>query len=213
MTAMDWTSPLLCLLHIVEPGPAWKLYPSQYATHFAITAALEARAQITALGLGPEAIQRVRLVTPLMPYVDRPSPASGLAGKFSFQYTAAAALLDGAVTIASFKDQRRFAPDMVAMLERIEVAPDTSREGRFDRLTLDIEVGLADGRRIGAACAGPPGIWGSLVPPDRLAAKWRDALQAGAGNDRARQIGARLPAIADGGASGLLALMDALAGR
>jgi hypothetical protein len=33
-----------------------------------------------------------------MAYVDRPLPATGLAGKFSFQYCAAVAVLDGAVS-------------------------------------------------------------------------------------------------------------------
>ena len=44
-----------------------------------------------------DAIERVALVMPEMPYVNRPRPASGLAGKFSFQYTLACALLDGHV--------------------------------------------------------------------------------------------------------------------
>ena len=33
-------------LHIVSPGPAFKLYPSQYGTHFVINAALDARAEM-----------------------------------------------------------------------------------------------------------------------------------------------------------------------
>ena len=37
-------------------------------------------------------------------------PRSGLDGKFSIQYCAAIALLDGAVGIDSFTDQRRFSP-------------------------------------------------------------------------------------------------------
>ena len=202
----------IAALHIVVPGPAWKLFPSQYATHFAITAALAARSQMTALGAGTEAIESIRLVTPLMPYVDRPAPATGLAGKFSFQYTACAALLDGAVTVASFKDQRRFSPDMEALLKRAVVEPDKGREGRFDRLTLDIEVMLTDGRRVTATCAGPPGIWGQPVPPERLTAKWRDALQSGAGPERALRISHGLDGFAACDGSGLLALMDAIAG-
>ena len=38
----------------------------------------------------------------------------------SFQYTAAAALLDGCVGIDTFADRRRFAPDMVALLQHLE---------------------------------------------------------------------------------------------
>ena len=80
---------------MVEPGFAIKMFPSQYATHFAITAALELHRQIA----DPSTIQAVRIATPVMPYVDRPRPRTGLDGKFSFQYTVAAALLDGAVTV------------------------------------------------------------------------------------------------------------------
>lgn len=199
-------------LHIVSPGPAWKLYPSQYGTHFAITAALAARAQLIELGLTPQDIARVRMATPVMPYIDRPAPATGLAGKFSFQYTTAAALLDGAVTVASFKDARRFAPDMEAMLARITLAPEASREGRFDRLRLDIEVTMNDGRRVTAQCDGPPGIWGRPVTAERLAAKWRDALSTGAGEAGGKTIYDAAAGLAMAREDGLIALMQRCAG-
>ena len=157
---------------ILAPGPAWKLYPSQYGTHFVIEAALEARARLPA-GAWPE---RVAVHGPSMPYVDRPAPASGLAGKFSFQYVAAAALLDGRVDLDSFSDRRRFAPDMVAMLPRIVIRPDPGREGRFDRMRVEVEVTAADGARAIGRCDGPPGIWGRPVPPARLRAKAQDCL-------------------------------------
>lgn len=196
-------------LSIVSPGPAWKLFPSQYGTHFAITAALSARDQVVALGHSPAAIASVTLVTPDMAYIDRPAPATGLAGKFSFQYTTAAALLDGAVTVASFKDQRRFASDMVAMLERIKLRPEPAREGRFDRLKLDIEVTLADGKRVTAACDGPPGVWGRPITTDRLTAKWKSALEDSVGAVRAAGIAEAARALAGGDARSLIVLMDA----
>ncbi len=160
-------------LQIVAPGPAYKLYPSQYGTHFVITAALAARASIPP----GSRIARITIVAPPMPYVDRPAPATGLAGKFSFQYTAAAALLDGAVTVASFTDARRFAPDMEALLPLVTVVADPARQGRFDAMAVDVTVehegGLAEG-----TCDGPPGIWGRPVTAERLAAKARDCLAA-----------------------------------
>lgn len=160
-------------LQIVAPGPAYKLYPSQYGTHFVITAALAARA-----GIPPGSrIDRVTIVAPPMPYVDRPAPATGLAGKFSFQYTAAAALLDGTVTVASFSDARRFAPDMVALLPLITVVADPARQGRFDAMAVDVTV-EHDGGTAEGSCDGPPGIWGRPVTADRLAAKARDCLTA-----------------------------------
>jgi 2-methylcitrate dehydratase PrpD len=170
-------------LQIVAPGPAYKLYPSQYGTHFVITAALAARAQ-----LPPGcAIERVIIDTPSMPYVDRPAPATGLAGKFSFQYTAAVALLDGAVTVASFSDARRFAPDVVALLPRIVLAPDAARQGRFDAMHLAVEVTWPGGKAHGE-CDGPPGIWGKPVPEALLRAKATDCLATALGSGTAADI-------------------------
>lgn len=169
---------------ILAPGPAWKLYPSQYGTHFVIEAALAACARLPA-GARPE---RVAVHGPSMPYVDRPAPASGLAGKFSFQYVAAAALLDGRVDLDSFSDRRRFAPDMVAMLPRIAIRPDPGREGRFDRMQVEVEVTAADGARAVGRCDGPPGIWGRPVPPERLWAKAQDCLTRAADAGTAEEV-------------------------
>lgn len=179
----ELTRPRPCL-NVVEPGPAFKLYPSQYGTHFIITAALEARAALPA-GAVPE---RVRITCPLMPYADRPHPASGLAGKFSFQYTAAAALLDGRVGIDSFTDARRFAPDMVSLLDRITLHPDPSREGRFDRMRVDVAVDCADGTVVTGRCDGPPGIWGRPADPAAIRAKARACLAAALGEAAAEEI-------------------------
>lgn len=194
-------------LHIVSPGPAYKLFPSQYGTHFAITAALEARSKMP-VGATP---RRVRLTTPVMAYIDRPRPATGLAGKFSLQYVTAAALLDGRVDVASFTDARRFAPDMEAMLGRIEVVQDPTRSGRFDGMSVDIEVELGGAQRIKANCDGPPGIWGRPVATERLQVKARDCLVSFAGVEKALQLETYLEAIAHMDATKLVVLMDALA--
>src|SRR3546814_10136956 len=81
---------------MVSPGVGFKKYPSSYATHRSIDAALAIRA---GHGFSPEQIERVEVVFPLWNHVDRPSPASGLDGKFSIQYTTAVALLDNEVKI------------------------------------------------------------------------------------------------------------------
>lgn len=193
-------------LHIVEPGPAFKFYPSQYGTHFVITAALEARSK-----LPPGAkIARVRVVSPSMPYMDRPAPPTGLAGKFSFQYTAAAALLDGAVRVSTFKDERRFAPDMVGLLERMVFEVDAAREGRFDRLRIDIYVETEDGQSIHGHCAGPPGIWGRRADRALLVNKARDCLSAVMPADAAQSLLDRSRRMTEFEASDLLSYFDRL---
>jgi aconitate decarboxylase len=194
--------------HIVEPGPAFKLYPSQYGTHFAIAAARDAYARLPALAK----IASVHIVCPPMPYVDRPRPVSGLAGKFSFQYAAAVALLDGKVTVDSFTDRRRFAPDLEALLPRITLQPDPAREGRFDRMRLDLTVRCTDGTAVEARCDGPPGIWGRPCAPQQLRAKANDCLTAAFGSERAQQILGTAYAMGELDHKDLTALMALLSG-
>jgi aconitate decarboxylase len=155
----------------LEPGPAWKLFPSQFATHFGITAALAAR---DAMGdKTPNSIARVKLRTPPMPYIDRPHPQSGLDGKFSWQYTAAIALLDGKVEPASFEDARRFQNDAVELLDRTVLINDPSISGRFDQMHVEIEIELNDGTIIRRRCDAPLGSWSRPVPADRVMEKAR----------------------------------------
>lgn len=155
----------------LDPGPAWKLFPSQFATHFAITAALAAREALG--GNVADRIARVELRTPTMPYIDRPYPSTGLDGKFSWQYTAAVALLDGKVEPASFKDARRFGDDVVALLNRTVLVNDPNISGRFDRMYVEITVELDDGAITEQRCDAPLGSWSRPVPNERVRAKAR----------------------------------------
>ncbi len=170
----------------LDPGPAWKLFPSQFATHFAITAALAAREAIGADAA--RRIARVTLRTPAMPYIDRPNPKSGLDGKFSWQYTAAIALLDGKVEPASFKDERRFADDVVALLGRTTLASDPAISGRFDRMHVDIEVELDDGTIVKQRCDAPMGSWSRPVPDERVMDKFRSLAADAIGREKATAI-------------------------
>lgn len=155
-----------------DPGMAIKFYPSKYPTHFAISAALEVRKAIA----DPALINTVTLVTPAMPDVDRPEPVSGLEGKFSFQYAAACALLDGKVGIASFHEKRRFRGDMKSMLRRMKVTVDSSLPTAFNRMQVSIEVKLHDGTVHRATCMRPPGFWGAPIDIDQHRAKVADCL-------------------------------------
>ena len=155
----------------LNPGPAWKLFPSQFATHFGITAALSARDAIG--GSAANQIARVGLRTPAMPYIDRPNPRSGLDGKFSWQYTAAIALLDGKVGPASFRDERRFRDDVVALLDRTTLINDPSISGRFDQMYVEITVALDDGTVTSRRCDAPLGSWTRPVPAETVMAKAR----------------------------------------
>ena len=156
---------------VVDPGLAIKLFPSQYATHYAITAGLDLHESVKG-----KAIRRVRMRSPVMKYIDRPAPATGLDGKFSLQYGAAAALLDGKVTIESFTDARRFREDIVGLLKNIELTQDESIPGDFHAMRLEIEVELEDGATVQGVCRGPRGSWGVPMRPGDHEAKLSDCL-------------------------------------
>ena len=127
---------------MVDPGVGFKKYPSNYFTHRGIDAALALRAEHN---LSAERIRGVKIRFPAFDYVNRPNPASGLDGKFSVQYTTAVALLDGKVTVASFSNERRFAPDMVDMLSRTELAVDPTIPKDFAQMYVEVAITLADG--------------------------------------------------------------------
>lgn len=159
---------------IDEPGFAIKLFPSQYGTHFGITAALEAASQFVA----DAPIADVVVHTPEMPYVDRPRPQTGLEGKFSFQYTVAAALLDRRVGIDSFADERLLAADMQALLPRIRVIPNLSVPAHFENMKVEVAVQLQDGRSFRGICTAPRGYLtkGAKVTDEEVTAKAKDCL-------------------------------------
>ena len=144
---------------VVEPGYAIKMFPSQFGTHFGITAALELHPKIPAAAT----IRRVLLTTPVMAYVDRPRPKTGLEGKFSLQFTAASALLDGKVGIRTFTDARLAKPDMQELLGKFEVRLDPAIPGRFEEMHVLLRVELDGGRVLETRCDGPRGKWGT--PP------------------------------------------------
>jgi aconitate decarboxylase len=159
---------------IVEPGYAIKIFPAKFSTHYAITAALSARPQIPS----PDAVRTVHITAADVPSSDRPNPRSGLDGKFSLQYTTAAALLDGQVGLSSFTNERLHRDDMQALLGKIEVRlsrdiPSIYTAGRY----LDLEVTLADGKTIRTHCERPRGSWGAEpITSEEHLAKARDCL-------------------------------------
>ncbi|MBI2872591.1 MAG: MmgE/PrpD family protein [Chloroflexi bacterium] len=156
---------------MVEPGLAFKKYPCQYGTHRGVDAALELRRKHH---LRPQEIEDVQIRVPPMDYVVRPFPATGLEGKFSFQYTVAAALLDGQVVIESFTDGRRFAPDMEELLPRIRVVQDPAIPANFEGMWTEVTVRTSGGRELAERCDRPRGIWGSPLSHDELLAKFRN---------------------------------------
>jgi aconitate decarboxylase len=200
---------LMCFgepFRLVDPGFTLKIFPCKFTTHYGITAALAARPRIPSA-----AIRAVRMLAPVVPTGDRPQPRSGLEGKFSVQYTLAAALLDGAVTLASFTDERLHRGDMQALLGKIAVTmtPDITTEYNAGRY-VDLEVELEDGSIVRERCERPRGSWGAEpISGAEHVVKVRDCLAGSlkpAAIDELLELGGRLETLDGTGVRRMLAL-------
>ena len=152
---------------LTDPGFDIKRFPAQVYMQNVIEAALNLRAEN---GLEPEAIEQVTIRRRGRGH-SGPVPRSGLDGKFSVEYCAAAALLDGQVGIDTFTDERRFSPDMEDMLGRIRVEP----EGPESGATLATAL-LKNGRTAGAECAAFRGSAANPMSRDERLVKVRDCF-------------------------------------
>lgn len=139
---------------LMRSGLRFKRYACCGATHVAIDAALQLRAQD---GFEPTRIADVRLdVNPRRrPHVDRPVISEPLGAKFSLQYTVAAALLDGAVGLGHFTPEAVRRPDIAALMARVRVGDLPAAEGLAQPCRL--EVTLDDGRSLRACLDAPLG--------------------------------------------------------
>jgi 2-methylcitrate dehydratase PrpD len=99
---------------------------------------------------------RVDTVTPSVLIYEQ--PGTGLEAKFSLQFCAAAALVDGRVSIDSFEPERLHAPAIRALMPRVIMRADASldREGRqLTQARLDVRLG--DGRSFTLSADGARG--------------------------------------------------------
>jgi 2-methylcitrate dehydratase PrpD len=133
--AVDTSGPL------IPNGLAIKLYPCCYALQRPIAALAE-----LAPGLDPAAVRRIVLRTPeatVVPLIHH-RPESGLQGKFSLEYAAAAALLDEYPGFASFTDEAVRRDAARRLVSSVEIKLEPGGDGLLDG-ELEAEVHLDDG--------------------------------------------------------------------
>ena len=166
---------------LVNPGFDIKRFPAQVYMQNVIEAALNLRTQP---GFDLAAVERVTIHRRGRGH-SGPTPQSGLDGKFSAEYCAAAALLDGQVGIDSFTDARRFAPDLEQLLDKIQVDPE-GPAGGATRITAQ----MRDGSTISAECSAFRGSAANPMSREEHLVKIRDCF------NRALPESATEPAIA-----------------
>ena len=173
----------------VPNGLAIKLYPCCYALQRPISALSElaeselaeselAESELPGPKLDPAGIRRIVLRTPeatVVPLIHH-RPASGLAGKFSLEYAAAAALLDAYPGFASFTDaavRRDAARRLVSLVEtKLDPGGNWLLDGE-----LEAEIHTADGTVLRASQRFPPGSPARPPSAAQLQAKLADCVR------------------------------------
>jgi 2-methylcitrate dehydratase PrpD len=157
---------------LIPNGLAIKLYPCCYALQRPIAALAKLGS-----GLEPAAVRRIVLRTPeatVVPLIHH-RPESGLQGKFSLEYAAAAALLDSYPGFGSFTDgavRRDAARRLVGLVETtLEPGGDGLLDGE-----LEAEIHLGDGTVRRARLQYPPGSPPRPPTGDQLRAKLADCV-------------------------------------
>ena len=157
---------------IVEGGITVKLYPSCAATHPTIDTLLDLRREA---GIDPAAVEAVEIgVDPVVPTVliyDR--PATGLEGKFSLHYCAAAALAFGRVGIDTFEPGAMRDPSVARLVPRVTMRADDRLGREVPPLTeARVTVRLEDGRTLERSVRGARGYPERPASPAELDGKF-----------------------------------------
>jgi len=160
----------------VPGGLAVKLYPCCYALQRPISALAElARVR----SLDPSLVSRIVLRTPeaaVKPLIHH-RPVTGLQAKFSLEYAAAAALLDGYPGVASFTDDAVRRPDAIRLAGLVETKLEPGGSWLLDgELEAAVRTRTGEIERISQRF--PPGSPARPPTPDQLRAKLADCVAA-----------------------------------
>jgi 2-methylcitrate dehydratase PrpD len=155
---------------ILETGITVKLYPSCAATHPPLDALLDLRREFV---LTPEQIESIDVqvdsMTPRLLMYER--PATGLEGKFSMPFCAAAAVVHGRIGIDTFEPASIEDPAVRAVMPRVALRVNTAFDAAAPLSQADVTVTLRDGRVLRRRADGARGYPGRLTS-EELAEKF-----------------------------------------
>jgi 2-methylcitrate dehydratase PrpD len=157
--------------HLLTSGIAVKPYPSCALTHAAIDALIDLRAAHHLRAADIEAVEvAVNHVTPdVLAY---PVPATALERKFSMQFCAAAALVEGKVDLDSFADHEP-SREVTALMPRVRMVVDPALPDRLEQHAWSrVTVRLRGGRVIDSPPRGARGHPDQPLAYEALRAKF-----------------------------------------
>src|SRR5499427_2324394 len=173
---------------ILTSGVAVKPYPSCACTHSIIESALELQRthritpeQITEVTVGVHAaVPRILIHS---------RPRNGLEAKFSGEFSVAAALCDGRVGMATFRDDKTDDPVITTLMKRVRMVVDPAIPGDMERhMWTRVAVRLNDGREVAIDPRPVPGHPGLPLSLDQLRDKFMDCARIALSEDRAESV-------------------------
>lgn len=172
-------------------GVGLKVYPSCGSSHTTVDALMAIKERCP--DLGPETVESIVVRTTKStrdhvgwPYV----PDTVTSAQMNLPYTAAALLVDGALTVESFAEGRLRDPRLISLAHkvRVDVDPDLDQLGREHRHAVRVEVSLTDGRRFEDARSHARGTPQVPVPTREIEAKFLDLAERVVGGDQAATV-------------------------
>ena len=195
---------------IVEPGFEHKRYLSCYLTHRLISGLLQLRGRRDAAVLGQPVRIEIEVAHQGLAALKHPQATTGLQGKFSGHYCAAAAWLDGRVDLASFSDAAVQRAALQAQMRHVVLRERAAAGESLDKAPVRVALhgtGWSDEVVVDWA----PGSLADPMTRPQLERKWHDCAAHGGMALSPAQGSALLDAPLDTPAVALLApLRDAL---
>jgi 2-methylcitrate dehydratase PrpD len=180
---------------ILDTGITVKLYPSCAGTHPTLDALLDLKRHDRFTADDVETIEiGVDAIVPTILIYER--PASGLEGKFSMPFCAAAAVVRGCVGIETFDAATLTDPAVAALQARVAMRVDPTLDAEAPALTqANVVVRLRDGRVLRAAANGARGYAERPASDEELATKFLSCASRVMDETRARAALAAFRAI------------------
>ncbi|KAH0624475.1 hypothetical protein JD844_031951, partial [Phrynosoma platyrhinos] len=140
---------------------AIKSFPAHLGTHWMAEAALALRKHLAKSreSLPGGLIKTIMLNVPDMQYVNRPFPSSEHEARHSFQFVACSALLDGSISVESFKEQNISRPELKELLSKTHLKHSPDNHPSFNSLYCEVVITLQDGYTLSERCDTFYGHW------------------------------------------------------
>jgi 2-methylcitrate dehydratase PrpD len=139
-------------LEILDPGLAFKIFPSNFHTQAGVVAVLQMMRED---GVKGDDVDSVRCLTNHMTQHSlwNDNPQTGLEGKLSLHYCIAAALVDGQLEVEQFYENRAQDPKIRALIKRVSLEPHPAManldftKGK-DFLGMEVVIKLKNGKTV-----------------------------------------------------------------